>query len=143
MALTIKRITVWRTDVDNRVGALAATLEPLAHAGADLQVVMAYRQPAHENRATIEVAPVSGKNATAAAGAAGLAVSPMPTLLVEGDNRAGLGHAISRAVADAGINLNFLVTQVIGRRFSSVIGFDSDADARKGATIIKKAAARK
>jgi hypothetical protein len=35
---------------------------------------------------------------------------------VEGDNKPGLGHAIAQAIADAKINLNFLVAQVIGRR---------------------------
>ena len=62
-------------------------------------------------------------------------------LLVEGDNRSGLGHAFSRSIADAGINMTFLVAQVLGRRYSAVVGFDTEADAGAAAALIKKAAA--
>jgi ACT domain-containing protein len=34
---------LWRKEIDNRPGMLANTLEPLSEAGADLQVLMAYR----------------------------------------------------------------------------------------------------
>ena len=66
----------------------------------------------------------------------------IPTLLVEGDNSPGLGHAIAQSIADAGINLAFLVTVVIGRKYSSVIGFDSADDAKKASHLIKKASTR-
>jgi ABC-type sugar transport system substrate-binding protein len=69
--------------------------------------------------------------------------SSIPTLLVEGDNKAGLGHAIAQAIADAGINVGFLVAQVVGRRYSAVIGFDTEADAKKAAPLIKKATPKK
>ena len=143
MALTVKRITLWRAEVDNRPGVLATALGPLADAGADLQVVMGYRFPGNETKAAIEVYPVSGKKATNAASSAGLSASTIPTLLVEGDNRQGLGKAIAEAMAEAGINLGFLVTQVIGRRYSSVIGFESEEDAKRATGLIKKATASK
>jgi hypothetical protein len=54
-----------------------------------------------------------------------------------------MGHAIAKALADAGINLDFLVAQAIGRRFSAVAGFENDADANKATTLIKKVAVRK
>ncbi|HWP98942.1 MAG TPA: hypothetical protein VNK92_00600 [Vicinamibacterales bacterium] len=141
MAIAVKRITLWRREVENRAGALAETLAPLAEAGADLQVVMGYRFPGDRTRAAIEVAPVAGRKATAAAQAGGLTQAGLPALLVEGDNRPGLGHRLGRALADAGINIDFLVAQVIGRKFSAVFGFESEADARKAAGIIKKAGA--
>jgi hypothetical protein len=75
---------------------------------------------------------------TAAAEAAGLSASSIPTLLVEGDNKPGLGHALARAMADAGINLSFLVAQVIGRKYTAVVGFESEEDARRASTLIKK-----
>jgi len=58
---------------------------------------------------------------------------------VQADNRAGLGHAMTKALADAGINLDFLVAQVIGKRSTSVLGFDTPDDARKAVAVIKKA----
>ena len=55
----------------------------------------------------------------------------------------GLGHAICQAIADAGINMDFVVAQVVGRKYSAVFGFESAAEATKGAAVIKKAAAAK
>jgi hypothetical protein len=78
-----------------------------------------------------------------AAETAGFKASGIPTLLVEGDNRPGLGHAIAEAIADAKINLDFLVAQVIGRRYTAVIGFESAEDAKKASTLIKKTTTRK
>ncbi len=138
MATKVKPITLWRREIENRPGALAAALEPLARAGADLQVLMAYRQPGAEDRAALELCPVSGKKARAAAGSAGLTASEIPTLLVEGDNKAGTGEAIARSIADAGININFLVALVYGKKYSSVFGFETQADAKKAAALIRK-----
>ena len=89
--------------------------------------------------AVIEVCPVSGKKATAAAGKVGLAAAAIPTLLVQGDNKPGLGHAIAQAIAEAGININFLVAQVIGTQFSAVMGFEDEAASKQATTLIKKA----
>ena len=69
-----------------------------------------------------ELYPVSGKKSAAAAQTAGLAPSSISTLLVEGDNRPGLGHAIAKAVGDAGINMSFVMAQVVGQRYSAVFG---------------------
>ena len=141
MPVTVKNITLWRKEVENQPGGLAGTLGPLADAGADLQVVMGYGFPGNESKGAIELYPVAGRASTKAAHAAGLEASTIPTLLVEGDNKPGLGHAIAQAVADAGVNIAFLIAQVIGRRYSAVIGFDSPEDAKKAAPLIKKATA--
>jgi len=39
-----------------------------------------------------------------------------------------------------GINIAFFVAQVIGKKFSAVIGFETADDAKKAAPLIKKAA---
>ena len=137
MPVSVKRIELWRKEVENRSGVLAETLEPFAGAKADLQVVMGYRYPGSENKCAVEIYPVNNK-LTASAQEAGLTASSIPTLLVEGDHKAGLGHATTKAIADAGINLSFLVTQVIGRKYSTVVGFENEADAEKATAIIKK-----
>jgi len=143
MPVKVKRITLWRKELANQAGTLAEALAPLAQAGADLQVVMGYCYPGDRTRAAVELFPIATKKATAAAQAAGLAAAGIPALHVEGDNRAGVGHTITRALADAGVNLEFLVAHVIGRKYSAVFGFENDADAEKAAALIKKAAARK
>ena len=139
MALTVKRITLWRREVENKPGVLASTLEPLARAGADLRLVMGYRFPEATGRAAIEVFPVSGKKVSAGAEAAGLQAFDLASLLVEGDNRPGLGAALARALADAGVNIVFLVAQVVGRRFTAAIGFESEAALSQAARVIKAA----
>jgi len=143
MAVTVKKIVLWRKEVENRTGILASALAPLANAGADIHVVMAYRFPGQESKAAIELNPVTGKKSVAAAEEAGFSASAIPALLVEGDNRAGLGYATSQAIADAGINMDFIVAQVVGRKYSAVFGFESDVDATKCAAIIRKAGAAK
>ena len=143
MAVTVKNISLWRKEVNNQVGTLAQTLEPVTTAGANLHVLMGYRYPGEAAKAAIELYPVAGKKMTAAASEAGLSASSIPTLLVEGDDRPGLGLAIAQAIAGAGINMTFFVAQSIGRKFSAVLGFETEAGAKTAAPLIKKATASK
>ena len=143
MAISVKKITLWRREMDDRPGTLAQVLAPVAGAGASLRVVMAYRYPEPAGRAAVELAPVAGRKATAAAQSAGLAPAAIGALLVEGDDRPGLGQTLSNALGQAGINLHFLMALVSGRRYAAVFGFGSDADADRAVPIIKKSAAVK
>ncbi|GIW40348.1 MAG: hypothetical protein KatS3mg076_0925 [Candidatus Binatia bacterium] len=143
MALSVKKITLWRTEVSNRPGVLAEVLEPLAQAGANLRVVMGYAFPGDPSRAAIEVYPITGKKATEAARGANLAASPIACLLVEGDDRPGLGARMARAIADAGVNVSFLMAETVGRKFSAVFGFANEKDAATAAKAIRKAGTRK
>jgi hypothetical protein len=139
MAVTVKKVTLWRTDVEDKPGALSGVLAPLAEAGRDLQVVMGYHYHGAAGTAVVEVCPISGKKSTAAASKAGLAASTIPTLLVQGNNKPGLGHAIAQAIAEAGINVTFLVAQVINKRFSAVMGFEDETASERATRLIKKA----
>jgi hypothetical protein len=143
MAVTIRPIKLWRKEVQNKPGELARTLGPLVVAGADFQVLMGYRYPGNESKAAIELYPVTGKKATAAAEAAGLRAAEIPCLLVEGDNKPGVAQGIAKAVADAGINMSFIVAQAVGKRYSAILGFENDVDTRKATAVIKKATAGK
>ena len=140
MPVQVRPITLWRAEVDNQPGVLAQTLEPLAAAGADLKVVMGYRLPGDRARAAIEIFPVTGARALSAAQAAGLSEAAISAVHVEGDNRPGVGHAIAKALADAGINIDFFLAQVSGRRHTTVIGFDSREDADRAIPLMRGAA---
>jgi hypothetical protein len=142
MAVTVKEITLWRREVSNTPGALAQTIGPLSDAGANFRVVMGYRYPGDESKAAIEVYPVSGKKQTAAAQRAGLRPADFPALLVEGDDRKGLGHRFATEVSEAGINMSFIVAQVVGRKYSAIFGFETKENARAAVAVIKKAAKR-
>jgi hypothetical protein len=135
MAISVKPVTLWRRDVENVPGVLGETLGPLGDAGVALRLVMGYRLPDHPQRSVVEVWPVSGRRATEAAERAGLAPSSVPCLLVEGDDRPGLGAEIGRGCAEAGINIAFCMALAQGRRFSAAVGF-ADAEAAANATGI-------
>ena len=95
--------------------------------------------PRRFERAAVELFSVTGKKAQAAAREAGLSPSSIPTILAIGDDRPGLGSEITEAIAGVGINLSFMVAQVIGRKYSCIYGFETQEDARVGAALIKKA----
>ena len=137
MAVTVKEITLWRREIDNQPGVLAQVLDPLADNRVDLKVLMAYRYPGNEAKGAVELYPISGRKAAAAAAAAGLTPADIPALLVEGANRPGVGYATTRTIADAGINLAFLVAQVVGSKFSAVYGFDNESDRRRAVSLLK------
>jgi hypothetical protein len=141
MALSVKKITLWRREIEDRPGTLATVLAPVADAGTSLRVVMGYRYPEPAGRAAVELAPVAGKRATSAAQAAGLSPAPIGALLVEGDDRPGLGRTLTDAIAQAGLNLHFLMALVAGRRYACVLGLGSEAEADRALPIVKKAAA--
>lgn len=141
MPVRVKPVTVWRAEVDNQPGALARILEPLAAAGVNLQAVMGYRLPGDRARAAIEVFPVTGAKPLTAAQASGFSEATIHALHIEGDNRAGLGHAVAKALADDGINMDFFLALTSGARHTTVIGFDSGGDADRAAPLIKRAAA--
>jgi hypothetical protein len=53
MPVTVKSISLWRKEAENKTGLLAQTLGPPAKAGADLGVVMGYRLPGNEAKAVV------------------------------------------------------------------------------------------
>ena len=136
--VTIKRVQLWRTEIRNKPGVLAAALEPLAHACVDLRVVMKHSVQGRSTRAAVEVLAGSGRRAVRAATAAGFTLSPTPVLLAEGDNYPGLAYAVTGAIAWAGIAVKFVSMQVVGDRYSAILGFQTDGDARKASSLIRK-----
>ena len=140
MAVSVKPITLWRRELQDRPGALAESLGPLADDRVSIKVLMAYRFPGEPGRAAVELFPVTGRRAVAAAERAGFGSSSIPALLVEGEDAPGLGARLSGAVASAGINLDFVVAQVIGNRYSAVFGFADEEGSRRAAPLMKTAA---
>ena len=138
MAVRIKRIRLWRTEVPSRPGALAEALEPLAQGNADLKVIRARATPAATGRLTIEVYAGEGKRAAMVARAAGVSLVPSTTVLLQGDYRPGLAYAVANAVAWAGIGVRNLDAEVVGIRYSVILTFNSEDDAEKAVAVIRK-----
>lgn len=137
MAVTVKRASMWRKEIGNKPGTLADSLETLSKSGVNLQTVMGYVYPGQPKKAAVEVYPISGSKAEKAAKAARFKAGEVHCLLVEGDDKIGLCHRMADAISDAGINLNFVVIQVFGRKYSGWFGFKSESDAARAVPIIK------
>jgi hypothetical protein len=125
MAFQIRKVQVWSGAITDRPGAAAAALEVLAHAGADLEFVFTRPHPNRSDSAMIFLAPVSGPEQIAAARAVGLAPAlDVAMLVVEGDNRPGIGYELMSRLAVAGINLRGLSISALGDRFAAYLAFD-------------------
>ena len=131
---------LWRTEVQNRPGALAEALEPLAQGKADLRVVRARTTPGEAGRLAIEVYGGEGKRAAIAMRAAGFSLALSATVLLQGDNRPGLSYAIANAIAWAGIAVRDFDAELVGTRYSTIINFDTEKDAEKAVAVIRKMA---
>src|SRR2546425_1140411 len=98
MAVFVKKIALWRGKIEDRPGTLAEVLEPVSASRSDLQVLMGYREPGG-TQAVVELYPVATKKVATALMGKGLRPAGIPSLLVTGDNRPGLGHAMARCRA--------------------------------------------
>jgi hypothetical protein len=131
----VKRITLWRRSIPHRPGSLAASLALTAHR-AGSEILMAYRDPADGTRAVLESWPPPGRREVSPAERPD---SPgLPTLLVRGRHRRALFDRLVSALARANLNVSFLVHQVVADQFSALLGFESEADARRGLGVIRR-----
>ena len=138
MAHQVKKLEVWVGEIEDSVGGLAAKLEPLANAGADLQLLIARRQPHLPGKGVVFLSGVSGAKATKAATGAGLTkATDLSALRVEGPNKPGAAYQITRRLADAGINLRGISAGVLGSKFLLFLAFDSAADADQAARSLR------
>jgi hypothetical protein len=131
MPMKVETVVAWRTEVENAPGAMSRALRPLAEK--DLAVVIG-----NQGR-IVDIAPVQGKKAEAAAREAGFAPLSAPMVLVRGKNRPGVCHSITRALGQAGISMDSLVGLAGGREFRILIGFASEDLALRAVAAIKEA----
>ncbi|MCX5675012.1 MAG: ACT domain-containing protein [Planctomycetota bacterium] len=139
MALKVSRVDTWAATIEDRPGGLARKLEALAAGGANLEMVIARRTHDKPGMGVVFVAPIKGARATRAAVAAGFAkAASLHSLRAEGPDRPGLGAAITRALAEAGINLRGLTAAAIGRKCVVYLAIDTAEDAARAAGILRK-----
>ncbi|MCC7291643.1 MAG: ACT domain-containing protein [Phycisphaerales bacterium] len=136
MSYSIKQIEVWAGDILNRPGMLARVVEALTTAGANLEFMVARK--VNENTSRVFLSPIKGKKVLQAAMDVGLArTANMHTVRIEGPDRPGLGAAITRAVAGAGVNLRGATAAVIGNRAVINLGVGSPDDAKNAVKAAK------
>lgn len=139
MAIEIGEVDVWAGEIEDRPGGLARVLEAVAKAGANLEFAISRRAPEAPGTGVVFLAPLSGTAQTDAAGKVGLSrASGLHSLRLECPDEPGLGAKITRAVADAGINMRGLSAASFERRCIVYLAFDTDADARKASEVLGK-----
>ena len=137
MAITVSKVDVWSATINDQAGALDQILAALAAAGDNLECIVGRREPANPGSGHVYMTPITGKKAQAAAQAAGLQRADIANLRVESPNKAGTGHKIMQAIANAGINVRGISMVGIGNKSIAYIGFDSPEDAAKATAAIK------
>jgi hypothetical protein len=139
MSFTVTKVDIWSAKIEDKPGGLARVLGALGEAGADLDCVIARREPSKSGTGVVFLTPVKGAAARKSAQSQGVAPAKnLATLKVEGDDAPGLGARITAAIADAGINLRGVSAAAMGRKFVAYLGFDNAADATKAARALKK-----
>lgn len=138
MAYRIEKVDVWSGNIEDRPGALAAKLAPLAETGAGLEFLLARRDA--PGRGIVFLAPIKGAKVAKAAAAAGFAkAGDMAALCVTGPDKPGLGGKIAEAIANAGINLRGLCAAAVGKQCAFYLAFDTPADAAKARRALANA----
>ncbi len=139
MKADIKRIDVWIAGIKDKPGALAKKLEALAKAGARLEFLLARRRPEKPGQGVVFAAPIKTGKQTAAAKKAGFKkTKALFALRLATADKAGLGAAIAKKIAEAGINIRGLSAVAVGKRAVFYLAFDSAADVNKAARNLKQ-----
>jgi hypothetical protein len=137
MRLNIHKVQVWSVEVPDRPGAAAAKLEVLARAGIDLEFIFTRPHPRVSDLGVLFVAPIDGPEQTEAARAVGLApATDVAMLVVEGDNRVGIGYELMSQLAVAGVNLRGLSISSLGNRFAAYLAFDNADSANQALRVL-------
>jgi predicted amino acid-binding ACT domain protein len=134
-----QRVDTWAASIQDTPGALAAKFSALAAAGANLEFVIARRAPDKPGTGVVFVTPIKGAKQIKAAAAAGFRkTTNLHSVRVEGNDKPGLGAALTQALADQGLNLRGVSAASMGRKFVCYVAVDTDADATKVARILRK-----
>jgi hypothetical protein len=139
MKLEVEREQVWVTAVPNRPGTLHEKLKVLAEAGANLGFVIARRSDRSADESVVFVTPLTGSKQTKAGEAAGFRKTEnMHGVRVSGADKAGVGATLTGALGEAGLNLRGLSAAAIGSKMVMHLAFDSEEDAKRAVTTLKK-----
>jgi hypothetical protein len=139
MKLHVSRTDTWAATIDDRPGGLADKLAALATAGANLEFIIARRAPEQRGSGVVFVTPLKGAKQVKAADAAGFQkTESLHSLRIEGADKPGMGAKMTRALAEAGINLRGLSAAALGKRYVAHVALDTAQDAAKTAAVLKK-----
>ncbi len=133
-----QRLDTWAASIEDKPGSLAAKLDALAKAGANLEFVIARRAPEKPGTGVVFVAAIKGAAQARAARQAGFEkTKSLHSVRIEGLDKAGQGARIAQALAEKGLNLRGLSGAAIARKFVAYIALDTPADATKAVRVLQ------
>ncbi len=139
MKIKVTRAEVWAAALEDRPGGLAEKLAALAAAGANLEFLVSRRSPEKPGKGVLFATPIKGAKQLKAARAAGFGkTESLHSVRLEGSDKPGLGACVSKALAEAGINLRGFSAAAFGRRFVAYLALDTARDADKALKVVKK-----
>jgi len=139
MKLEATRVPVWAAAIDDQPAALAQKLEALTEAGADLEFILARRAPDDPGQGVVFVSQLKGRKQLKAAAEAGFCrTDALHSIRIVGKDRPGIGTAITRAVAELGVNLRGYSGSVIGSRFIGYVALDDVDETAKVVRVLRK-----
>lgn len=142
MPYKFSKAEVWAGDILNRPGTLARVLEALANSGAQLEFMIARR--VSEATSRVFFAPLKAAKQKKAALELGLVPAQgLHVLRIEGQDRPGLGAALTRAVADHGLNLRGASAAAVSKKTAFYLAFEKEEDLKAAMKIARKALASK
>ena len=140
MSFQISRVDIWAGEVHDRRGTLADMLEAVTGAGADLDFIIVRPSPVKSGTGILYVAPLFGPEQEKAAEGVGLAKSShIEALRVDGPDRPGLGAAIARKLAEAGLNISGFTGGRMGARCVIYIRFESERELSTATEVLRDA----
>ena len=139
MALTVRKILLWRREAPDAPGVGAATLEPFARSGADLKLVMGYR--IHDGKAAVEVWPVAGRKIVQSLREPASSRRPSPRSFWRATTGPASAMPSRRPSPTPESTCRSWWRWSSGGSSRRVFGFGSEADAKAAAAILRKAGA--
>jgi len=139
MKVDVSSVDVWVVSIKDQPGSLAAKLDALARAGADLEFIIARRVHEMAGRGLVFVTPIKGAKQIRAARKAGFEkTKTLHGIRIATGNKPGYGAELTMRLAEAGINLRGLSGAAIGNRAIFHIAFDTSDDANKAKRLLKR-----
>jgi hypothetical protein len=139
MAFEITRMDVWASELFDRPGALAEKLQGVMRAGADLDFMIARRQPDKPGTSVLFLAPLTSLDQIRAAEDGGFKkAAGLHSIRLIGPDRPGLAAGIAKTVADAGLNIRGLSAAAVNDRCVFYVAFESDEAALKAIQVLTR-----
>ena len=140
MEQLVEQVEVWVAGIPDQPGGLAGALAPLRDAGADLQFIIARRNPDKPGEGIVFVTPLQGDREVVAAALAGFNLTQtLHCVRVMGTNQPGITSVLSEKLAEANMNIRGFSASVVGTQFVAYVAVDSQAEASKVVEVLQAA----